>query len=229
MEVKGWLKERLTARWFRYIAIPVAAGLPAGLAGVWFGVHQGQAPPYFLKGYQPVALAVTGAWASGLAILKSYLDEIAKDAIKTLAIAQQDLAHLLASVRIVVGAKSKRFFDALSGLPDKPDPARTFFEITQPRLQIKELISAIHGYFQIKVDPNAILRVKVSLMKPQDGALVITDWEPEADVPNGRYERFEGDTIAGLAFHTKQLVISESIAADNRYRNFHGGMIFTAA
>ena len=156
-------------------------------------------------------------------MLKSYLDEFAKDAIKTLEMAQADLAHLLQSVRIVVGAKSKRFFDALGKLPQQPDPAKTFFDITQPRMQIKQLISAVHGYFQIKVDPNAIERVKISLMKPDGADLVFTDWAPEADVPNSRYARFRGNTIAGLAFSTRRLVISENVANDVRFFQFITG------
>jgi hypothetical protein len=216
MDAKRWL----TARWFRYIAIPVAAGTPPGLAAFWFALHQGQVPPYFLKGYQPWVLAGTGVWVGGVSIVKSYLDDIAKDAIKTLEIAQQDLAHLLQSVRIVVGTKSKRFYEALRGLTKPPDASKTFFEITRPDLQIKELIGRVRDYFQIKVDPNSGERVKVSLMKPDGVDLVITEWAPDADVPNSRNERFRGNTLAGAAFHSRQLVVSENLAEDRRYHHF---------
>jgi adenosylhomocysteinase len=187
--------------------MPAFSGLPAGTAALWFAIHQGQSDPYFLKGYQPWVFAGTAAWAGGLSMLKSYFDEIAKDAIKTLETAQQDLAHLLQSVRLVVGAKSKRFFDALKGLAQTADPGKTFLEITRPDLQIKQLISAVRDYFQIKVDPNSGERVRLSLMKPDGLDLVITDWATDADVPTSRHRRFDGNTLAGKAFHTKQLLI----------------------
>lgn len=212
----------LTARWFRFIAVPVTAGLPAGFAAFWFAIHQGQNTPYLLREFQPWVFAATAAWAGGLTVIKSYLDDIAKDAIKTLELAQQDLAHLLQSVRIVVGAKSKRFFDSLRKLSDTPDPGKTFFEITRPDLQIKQLIGAVRDYFQIKVDPNSGQRVKLSLMKPDGIDLVIVDWAPEADTPSSPYERFDGATLAGKAFYSRQLVISEDVAQDDRYRHFRG-------
>jgi hypothetical protein len=210
----------LTARWFRYIAIPVAAGGPTGFAVLWFASHQGQKLPYFLKDNQPWVLAGTGAWAVVVSIGKSYLDDIAKDAIKSLEIAQEDLAHLLSSVRIVVGSKSKRFYEALKSLKKPIDASKTFFEITKPDLQIKELIGGVRDYYQIKVDPNSGDRVRVSLMKPEGADLVITDWAPDADVPSSRNERFRNNTVAGLAFHSRQLVVSEDIAADTRYHHF---------
>jgi len=216
MDLKRWL----TARWFRYIAIPATAAVPTGLAALWFALHQGQKLPYFLEGYQPWVLAGTGVWAGGVSIAKSYLDDIAKDAIKTLEIAQQDLAHLLLSVRIVVGAKSKRFYEALKGLTKPVDASKTFFEMTRPELQIKELIGRVRDYYQIKVDPNSGDRVKVSLMKPDGADLVITDWAPDADVPISQKERFKNNTIAGAAFQSRQLVVSENIATDVRYHRF---------
>ncbi len=160
-------------------------------------------------------------------MLKSYLDEFARDAIKTLEdsiktleTAQQDLASLLESVRFVVGSKSKRFFTALKSLPKIPDPEKTFFGITRPDLQIKQLIGAVRDYFQIKVDPNSGQRVKLSLMKPDGADLVITDWAPDADVPNSVKERFRGNTLAGKAFHTRELIISENVSEDDRYHHF---------
>src|SRR5579863_273034 len=191
MDIKGWFKTRLTARWFRFVAVPVVAGIPGGLAALWFGIHSGQQKPaYLLQGDEPWVIGLAGGWAAGLAILKSYLDDIAKDAIQTLEIAQKDLAHLLESVRLVVGSKSKRFFDALHNLPNLPNPADAFFTITRPDLQITQLIGAVRDYFQLKVDPNLTQRVKLSLMKPDGADLVITQWVPEADVPSSHDQRF---------------------------------------
>jgi hypothetical protein len=213
-------KKWLTSRWVRYLAIPALAGLPAGLAALWFAIHQDPKTSYFLKGYQPWVLAGAGAWGVGFSMLKSYLDDIAKDAIKTLQMAQEDLAHLLESVRLVVGAKSARFFEALKGLSKTSDPAKTFFHITRPDLQIKQLISAVRNYFQIKVDPNSVQRVKLSLMKPDGLDLVITDWATDADVPIARHKRFDSNTLAGKAFYTKKLLISDNIARDERFHHF---------
>ncbi len=220
MDIKRWFTIQLTARWFRFGAIPIAAGLPPLLGALWYGIHQGQIPPYRLKGYQPWVMAAAAVWAGGLTILKSYLDDIAKDVIKTLETAQQDLAHLLQSVRLVVGAKSKRFYDSLRSLARDPDPGRTFLEITRPDLQIKQLIGAVREFFQIKVDPNSVQRVKLSLMKPDGPDLVIEAWETDADVPNSRHERFRDNTLAGRAFHSRHLIISENVATDDRYHHF---------
>jgi hypothetical protein len=204
------------------VAIPALAGLPAGLAALWFGAHQDPKASYLLNGYQPWVFAGAGVWGVGFSMLKSYLDDIAKDAIRTLQTAQEDLANLLESVRLVVGAKSARFFETLKGLSKTSDPATTFFSITRPDLQIKQLISALRNFFQIKADPNSVLRVKLSLMKPDGIDLVITDWAPEADVPLSRHKRFDGNTLAGKAFHTKKLLISENVAEDERYHHFEG-------
>jgi hypothetical protein len=220
MDIQRWFTVRLTARWFRFGAIPIAAGLPTLAGAWWFGIHQNQTPPYPYQVYQPLVMAVAGLWVIGLAVLKSYLDDIAKDAIKTLEMTQQDLAHLLQSVRLVVGAKSRRFYDALNSAARAPDPGKTFLEITRPDIQIKQLIGAVRDYYQIKIDPPAGQRVKLSLMKPDGSDLVITDWETAADVPNSRYERFRDNTLAGKAFHSRQLVISENVAEDDRYRHF---------
>ena len=101
-----------------------------------------------------------------------------------------------------------------------PDPEKTFFEITRPDLQIKQLIGAVRDYFQLKVDPNSGHRVKLSLMKPDSADLIITDWAPDADAPNSLNERFRGNTLAGRAFYTRELIISENIAEDDRYHHF---------
>jgi hypothetical protein len=216
MPTKSWL----TARWFRYLAIPIAAGLPSGVAALWFALHQNATTPYLLKGHQPLVFAATAAWAGGFSMLKSYLDDIARNAIETLRLAQEELMHLLGFVRIVVGSKSRRFHESLSSLPSTFGPAETFLAITRPDLQIKQLVQAIHGYFTIRVNPNNE-RVKISLMKwnDQKGHLEYVEWYPDVDHPRSKEEHFtDASTVAGLAYFNEQLVILENVWSDARYK-----------
>jgi hypothetical protein len=215
-------KKWLTARWVRYIVLPIVAGLPSGAAAYWFNSNSAEHGPFLLKDHEPAVFALTAAWALIVTMAKSYLEDIAKNTIEKLQAAQEELAHLINFVRIVVGAKSRRFYEALEKLPENPDPGRTFFQITQPQTQIKQLLEAVHGYFKIKVDPSTE-GVKVSLMRPcSPDTLRIVEWFPDGDAPTARNERFDGGTMAGLAFVTRQLVISESIVGDDRYKHFRG-------
>jgi len=219
-------KKWLTARWFRYALMPIAAGLPSGAAALWFALHAGVKDEYYLRDYQPEIFAITGTWALLLSILKSYLTDFAKTTIETLENTiidlkrgQEELVHLFNFVRIVVGAKSKRFFDVSRNLTPESNPGETFFRITRPDLQIKQLIESIHGFYRVNADPTEE-RIRVSLMRPDGGQLVFTQWFPDGDTPSSLMERFDGTTLAGLAFLTKQIVISESVEADVRYRHF---------
>ena len=215
-------KKWLTTRWFRFIAMPALAALPSGTAAFWFGWHHDLKSEYLLKQYEPVVFAATALWAFCISALKSYLNDFAKTTIESLERAQEDLAHLFNYVRIVVGAKSRRFCEALQSLPDQPDPGKTFFEITRPDKQLEELVRAIHGYFQIEANPSAE-KIKVSLMNWNGAHLAFRDWYPDADSPRAEATRFnDTQTLAGLAFHTKQLVISEDLEKDDRYQHFGG-------
>ncbi len=219
-------KKWLTARWFRFIVMPIAAGLPSGVAALWFALHEGVKTGYSLRDYQPEIFALTGAWALLLSITKSYLTDFAKATIETLENTiedlkrgQEELVHLFNFVRMVVGAKSRRFFEALQNLPNEPNPGETFFQITRPDLQIKQLIESIHGFYRINANPTEE-RIRVSLMRPDGGALIFTQWFPDGDTPRSLRERFDGTTLAGLAFLTRQIVISENLETDDRYRHF---------
>jgi hypothetical protein len=218
MGARKWL----TARWFRYIAMPIAAGFPSGAAALWFQYHTGSKESYWLKDYEPLVLGLVGVWAFGISVLKSYLNDFGKATIETLVKGQENLAHLFSYVRIVVGAKSRRFFEALNQLPDEPDPGRTFFEITRPDLQIKQLIQALYGYYGIDIRPTEE-QVSVSLMEWNGPGLEVVEWFPEGRKPNVDPKQFsDAQSLAGLAYHSHQLVVSESMEIDGRYKRTDG-------
>jgi hypothetical protein len=202
--------------------MPLAAGLPSGLAALWFQFHTGSKEAYWLRDYEPSVLALVGIWAFGMSVLKSYLNDFGKATIETLVKGQENLAHLFNFVRIVVGAKSRRFHDALAKLPENPDPGRTFFEITQPQLQIRQLVQSVHGYYGIDIHPTEE-QISVSLMRRIDVGLEAIEWFPEGKAPRVDPSQFsDGQTLAGLAYHTKQLIVSESIEDDERYKRVNG-------
>jgi len=203
----------LTTKWFRFILVPTVAALPPLIAAVYFKANQNShAEPYVFAG--------VGIWEIIVSIGKSYLNDFAKTTIEGLERAREELAHLFNYVRIVVGAKSRRFFEAFDHLPDTPNPGATFFEITRPDLQIKELVEAVQGYFQI-LAKSSDDRIKVSLMCWNGSHLEYREWFPDADTPRRADASTFADarTLAGLAYHTKLLVISEDIEHDARYRH----------
>jgi hypothetical protein len=221
----------LTPRWFRYIVMPAASGAPTALASVWFGIHAASKNAYFLRGYGIPVLFGTGVWAGLVSIIKSYLDDHAGTTIDSLIRAQEELMHLLGYVRMVVGSKSRRFFESFSTLPRAWGPAETFLAITRPDLQIKQLVQAIHGYFAIRTNPNEE-RLTVSLMRwnNQKNHLEYVEWFPDAAHPRSSEEHFkDATTIAGLAYFNRQIIISADVLQDSRYKRLDdvdGGSMF---
>lgn len=217
MGAKKWL----TARLFRYIFMPVAAGLPAALAAFWFHYHDGSTEEYWLRDYQVWVFAAVGVWGFTLSVLKSYLNDIGQATIETLIRGQEELAHLFNFVRIVVGAKSRRFYDALAKLPEDPDPGKTFFTITRPDLQIRQLVQSVHGFYGIDVHPTEE-QINVSLMRWNGVGLEVIEWFPDGKAPRIDPQQFsDAQSLAGLAYQTRQLVVSENVETDSRYKRLN--------
>ncbi len=209
----------MTSKGFRFAIVPAVAAIPSLLAAAYYKNSPTEA----------YIFVCVGIWAIIVSIGKSYLNDFARTTIEgleatieALKAAQKELADLFNYVRIVVGAKSARFYQALDKLPDDPNPGETFFKITRPDLQIKQLVEAVQGYFQIGSKASDE-RIKVSLMRWNGSFLEFMEWFPDADQPPRAEVHFWSDarTVAGLAYHTKRVVICEDIENDDRYFHFN--------
>jgi len=215
----GWLQwfrdKFLVPWWSRYVVIPVIEAAPAAFATLWFGLgHK------LLKGYTPPWIFFgTAAWGGGVAAARSALSEFAAFSVTRLVEERNDLLRLIGYVQVIVGVKSARFTDTSIKLTDPIDPATAFFTITQPEVQIREIVRAIFDFFSARIQPGEAIKVSLMEWNTQGGHLDFIEHFPDADRPRALPQVFrDASTIAGQAYYHTDLVVSEDVQNDRNFQ-----------
>jgi len=207
----------LARKWVKYLLLPGIEAAPTAVAALWVGLGHTT-----FEGYNAAWLIFGASLLGGaLAASRTAFLEAANEKIADLVAKQKQLLRLVGHVRVIVTAKSRRFFEALRDLPNPVDPGRAFLTITQPEEQIKEIVRNTHEYFYYSPDTESNETIAVQLMRWNDAArhLEFVQMFPHTERPRTAPSEF-GDmsTISGRAFHTRSMVISENVAADSRYK-----------
>jgi hypothetical protein len=211
----------LTPWWSRYLVVPGLASGPATWAAYWFAIgkkdlHGHTAPSVFL------AVAI---WAFFISALKSILDDTAAFSVRQLVKSRDELLYLIAHVRGIVAVKSNRFHNSGHDLRDPVEPGDAFMKITQPEIQTREIMRAVHGFFIEQSDDPLEEHVRVLLMRwnEQAGQMDYSVHFPDAEPPRVPAGAFcDKSTVAGLAREENQFVIVEDVSRDDRFRKLQG-------
>jgi hypothetical protein len=212
----------LTPWWARFFLIPGIEGGPAALAGLWFSWS---ALHTTLFGYgPPLVLFVAGGWQFLCGAARSSINEYAAvnigrmiDEKDTIVREKNTLLRLIGRVRIIVGVKSDRFHQT-ANVQTPLSPHDVFLTITQPELQIKEIIRHTCDFFAHDGEPDE--NIRVSLMEWDDARrhLVFIAWYPDHEPPRALPGAFrDTTTVAGKSYLTNDIVICEDTANDVNY------------
>jgi hypothetical protein len=218
----------LTPWWARFFVIPAIEGGPTALAGLWFAWEKSHT---HLFGFPPAAVFfAAGGWQFLCGAGRSALNDYAGVFVGRLVKEKDTLIRLIGRVRLIVGVKSTRFHEGATTV-SLVDAAKVFLTITQPELQIKEIVRHTRDFFAGDGEPNE--RIRVSLMEWDDVRkhLVFLAWYPDAEPPRALPQAFrDTTTVAGKAYLTSDLVISEDMANDPNYAKLgdrEGGSMFS--
>ena len=141
--------------------------------------------------------------------------------ITDLLIEQRQLLRLVGHVRVIVGAKSRRFADALRKLVAPVDAGAAFLTITHPEEQIKEIVRNTYDYFYHSPETADDEDIAVTLMRWNDSGRYLQFADGTLQPKDRELPKLNLATIArlpGRAFHTREMVISEDLASDSRYK-----------
>lgn len=216
----------LTPWWSRYIVVPLLAAAPGALVAFWFKYHDHDAADYFLKGSEALAVFLCAGWAGVISAAKSALNDVAAFTVNELKTSRDQLVRLLGHVRVIVGAKSQRFHEALVDIDNEPNAGRLFLRITQPATQIKRIVESVHAFY-VAGNSTPDERVMVSFMRWDAGRghLVFLHYFPEADPPGIADSQFrDSSTVAGRAHQERHLVVCEDVANDARFMKVPGSI-----
>jgi hypothetical protein len=227
MKKKSWFYRFrdgfLTPWWSRYLIVPGLGSGPGVWASYWFAAGNTT-----LYGYHaPVILLATAIWAGLISAVKSGLDNTAAYSVRQLLKARNELSYLVGLVRGIVAVKSRRFFERGRELRDPVSATEAFMTITQPELQMREIMRGVHNFFTDQSDDPVVERVRVLLMRWDERAGCMEAFNiyfPEAEPPRVPAGAFcDNSTVAGLANEKNDFVIVEDIATDGKFRKFPRG------
>lgn len=210
--------------WSRYLLFPVVAATPSALLVLWFNLHEGVPAADYSLGSQKPWLQFGGAvWAGLVLLTQSALNTVAEQNVTELRKGREDLASLIGYLRLVVGKKSQRFHQTYKKLgTEKPDPGALFLKITQPGVQIEQIVEAIWSFYGRNIEANSE-RVKVSLMQwnAARGHLTFYYHHPPFDSPTAPESLFrDSNTVAGKAYFEGHIVVCEDVQKGGEYQAF---------
>jgi len=209
----------MVSRLRRYVALPIIVALPGALVALWIAIAP--KPPSEATARSAVyAWSVFGAaiWAVLGTGFKSWAEQASTQEISKLQEAKDEAWKLIALIRLVVGYKSRRFHEAVADLSVDSPPGEIFTRITQPDAQIKQIVEAIHQFFE---RTEAHEQITVTLMEWDEAKkhLVFCEHFPDADRPSAVESHFgDSHTVAGKAYFDNELAISDDVEADPLYR-----------
>ncbi len=177
--IRTWTKKFLEDSWWITLGLPLipAAG-PALLA---WAKHPGAEPTRlaeWFNGYlkDHSVLAQTLLWTSVIAVILNFvvarLREVLKERNK---LSERQAGVLMEMFDEVVGIKVRRFGESARRIRDsitKVEVNDAFAEITQPKLQMCQLVRGIYGYFSAEVLPGETLQVLLVRMENNEPAEV---------------------------------------------------------
>ncbi len=217
----AWLHDKfLVRRWVKYLLFPGIEAAPTTLAALYVGLGNTTfrgANSAWLVLY---ASLIGGALSAGRAALTESGRQLISDKermITSLKTEKEQLLRLVGHVRVIVSAKSRRFHESLRKLSNPVEPGIAFMTITQPDEQIAEIVRNIHEYFRYFPTFQSIEVLTVSLMRWNDSArhLEYAGYFPHSDLPRTSETEFrDHTTVAGKAFFTQTMVISEHLSVD---------------
>jgi hypothetical protein len=143
---------------------------------------------------------------------------------------RNQLLRLIGYVRVIVGAKSRRFSETAGNLSDPIDAGAAFLTITQPNFQIREIIRAIHDFFSAEALVGENIKVSLMEWNKSEGHLDFIAYFPDSHAPRAAPQAFrDASTIAGRAYLNDDIVISEDLLGETRYQrlgNNEAGSMF---
>lgn len=221
-----WLQDHvLNRRDVKYVFVPLLQNGPLAFTALWIALGHPRFwadPKSKFDGYNSawlilVATALGGLIAAGY----SSLTERRTETISGLLAEQRQLLRLVGYVRVIVTAKSRRFAEALKRLPSRVDPGTAFTTITRPDEQIREIVRNAYDYFRNSAETQPEENIAVSLMCWNDSErhLEFVECFPHESRPKTAPTEFgDTSTIAGRAFHGREMVICRDISSDSRYK-----------
>lgn len=192
-----------------------------GLASLWFEIHEGDSNDFFLKSAKPYAIAATAIWSFVATATLSWIASIGAESEAELNQRIRSLLRLIGNVRLIVTAKSRRFYDVLTGEAGPANAEQVFTTITRPDMQIREIVRAIYDYYKHFSPEDIDISVTVMRWDQSAGHLVFLDYFPDSDAPSTPPAIFKDrSTVAGRSFFDKNLVICEDALIDTLFHRF---------
>jgi hypothetical protein len=203
--------------WVRYLILPLIQSAPTAVAALLIGLGDRT-----ICGVQP-ALVVFSAfiWGIGVAAIVAGLERNISLPAERYKRERAQLLRLIAHIRVIVWAKSRRFHETSDKFTDPVDPAIAFLQITQPDFQIREIIRAIREFFKAEGEPDEDISVSLMEFDRKRGHLAVLAYFPDSSRPRAPETAFyDESTIAGKALLSNDIVVSEDIATDSNYQQF---------
>lgn len=221
-----WLQDHvLNRRDVKYVLVPLVQNGPLAVTALWIALGHPRFwadPKGKFDGYNSAWLVLFATALGGLISAgHSTLTDQRTETISGLLAEQRQLLRLVGYVRVIVTAKSRRFAEALKRLPPRIEPGTAFLTITRPDEQIKEIVRNAYDYFRNSVETQPDEAIAVSLMCWNDNERHLDFMEcfPHESRPKTSPTEFgDTSTIAGRAFHGREMVISSDISIDSRYK-----------
>lgn len=217
MKKNSWFyrfRDRVLVPWWsRYALVPALTGGPGIFVAYWFGSGKTN-----LHGFsEPVVVLIVGIWAIVMTQVKSAFNDLAKYSMRELLKSRDALVHIVAHVRAIVFTKSSRFHEPF-GESTSIDPGEAFLKITQPELQIKEIVRRVQMFFADALKDEDV-RVLLMRWNPKMRHMVFVEHFPLETPPLAPEAAFyDTTTAAGLAKEGGTMVIVEDIATDQRFK-----------
>lgn len=210
--------------WVRWVLIPLIVYLPPAFIAAWYSIptfakevteffpqNRQLQIQYLADNYVLLWVLIPVVWAPGL--IKIGQSIVTRNQSSVLSV--DGLNYLMETIEDIVARKYKRFYKAIKN----PDLSRDqlFDEITQPQIQIEELVRGISHFFNIiRSEPNKHALIRVTMVGVQNNAVseillhFPQDEAPRADISVLR----NSQSAFSRALQDKRMIIIPDIAKE---------------